>query len=65
MSMIIRGKKITQIADELNLNTKTVNSYRYRMFSKLKISGDVELTHIAIRYGLIEIESHLQSGRQI
>lgn len=65
MSMIIRGKKITQIASELNINTKTVNSYRYRMFSKLKISGDVELTHIAIRYGLIEIESHLQSGRQI
>lgn len=65
MSMIIRGKKISQIANELNINTKTVNSYRYRMFSKLKISGDVELTHIAIRYGLIEIESHLQSGRQI
>lgn len=65
MSMIVRGKKITQIASELNINTKTVNSYRYRMFSKLKISGDVELTHIAIRYGLIEIESHLQSGRQI
>lgn len=65
MSMIIRGKKISQIASELNINTKTVNSYRYRMFSKLKISGDVELTHIAIRYGLIEIESHLQSGRQI
>lgn len=65
MSMIIRGKKSTQIASELNINTKTVNSYRYRMFSKLKISGDVELTHIAIRYGLIEIESHLQSGRQI
>lgn len=65
MSMIIRGKKIAQIADELNLNAKTVNSYRYRMFSKLKISGDVELTHIAVRYGLIEIESHLHSGRQI
>ncbi|OAT37565.1 response regulator [Proteus myxofaciens ATCC 19692] len=65
MSMIIRGKKTGQIALELNLNAKTVNSYRYRMFSKLKISGDVELTHIAVRYGLIEIESHLQSGRQI
>lgn len=65
MSMIIRGKKIGEIAQALNLNTKTVNSYRYRMFSKLKISGDVELTHIAVRYGLIEIESHLQSGREI
>ncbi|AWF41879.1 TPA: LuxR C-terminal-related transcriptional regulator [Proteus mirabilis] len=65
MSMIIRGKKIAQIAQELNISTKTVNSYRYRMFSKLKISGDVELTHIAVRYGLIEIESYLQSGKHI
>ncbi|KAA3103720.1 response regulator, partial [Alistipes onderdonkii] len=40
-------------------------SYRYRMFSKLKISGDVELTHIAVRYGLIEIESYLHSGKHI
>ncbi|MFO6426784.1 UvrY/SirA/GacA family response regulator transcription factor [Escherichia coli] len=31
---------------------KTVNSYRYRMFSKLNIHGDVELTHLAIRHGL-------------
>lgn len=65
MSMIIRGKKIAQIAQELNISTKTVNSYRYRMFSKLKISGDVELTHIAVRYGLIEIESYLHSGKHI
>lgn len=61
--MIIEGK-IAQIAQELN-STKTVNSYRYRMFSKLKISGDVELTHIAVHYGLIEIESYLQSGKHI
>ncbi|HHL3058161.1 TPA: LuxR C-terminal-related transcriptional regulator, partial [Klebsiella pneumoniae] len=37
--------------------TKTVNSYRYRMFSKLNIHGDVELTHLAIRHGLCNAES--------
>jgi two-component system invasion response regulator UvrY len=31
-----------------------VNSYRYRIFEKLKINSDVELTHLAIRHGLIE-----------
>ncbi|WP_260856624.1 LuxR C-terminal-related transcriptional regulator, partial [Klebsiella pneumoniae] len=36
---------------------KTVNSYRYRMFSKLNIHGDVELTHLAIRHGLCNAES--------
>ncbi|MGU9720496.1 LuxR C-terminal-related transcriptional regulator, partial [Klebsiella pneumoniae] len=41
----------------LNLSPKTVNSYRYRMFSKLNIHGDVELTHLAIRHGLCNAES--------
>ncbi|MBG0539462.1 response regulator [Enterobacter hormaechei] len=31
--------------------------YRYRMFSKLNIHGDVELTHLAIRHGLCNAES--------
>ncbi|MCZ3513644.1 hypothetical protein LRS33_12800, partial [Klebsiella pneumoniae] len=34
-----------------------LNSYRYRMFSKLNIHGDVELTHLAIRHGLCNAES--------
>ncbi|CAH5033030.1 Response regulator UvrY, partial [Klebsiella pneumoniae] len=44
-------------APSLNLSPKTVNSYRYRMFSKLNIHGDVELTHLAIRHGLCNAES--------
>ncbi len=56
MLMITRGQKVTDISAQLNLSPKTVNSYRYRMFSKLNISGDVELTHLAIRYGLFNAE---------
>ena len=56
MLMITRGKKVTDISEELHLNTKTINSYRYRMFEKLGISNDVELTHLAIRHGIINIE---------
>ena len=47
-------KKAQQIAKELGLSPKTVNSYRYRVFSKLQISSDIELTQIAIQYGLVE-----------
>ena len=36
---------MNEISEQLSLSPKTVNSYRYRMFSKLNISGDVELTH--------------------
>ncbi|KKO50581.1 response regulator [Arsukibacterium sp. MJ3] len=55
MLMITRGQKVTDIAEQLSVSTKTVNSYRYRMFEKLAISGDVELTHLALRHGMIDI----------
>lgn len=56
MLMITKGQKVTEISEQLSLSPKTVNSYRYRMFSKLNISGDVELTHLAIRHGLYSTE---------
>lgn len=57
MLMITKGQKVTDISEQLNLSPKTVNSYRYRLFSKLDIGGDVELTHLAIRYGMITTET--------
>lgn len=61
MMMITKGQKVTEISDQLNLSPKTVNSYRYRMFSKLNINGDVELTHLAIRHGLFSAETLISS----
>ena len=52
--MITSGQKVQDIAEKLHLSSKTVNSYRYRIFSKLGIASDVELTHLAIRYGLVD-----------
>ena len=56
MLMITKGEKAQDIAERLNLSAKTVNSYRYRMFEKLNVGGDVELTHLAIRYKMIDID---------
>jgi two-component system invasion response regulator UvrY len=56
MLMITKGEKVQDIAEQLNLSSKTINSYRYRMFEKLNISNDVELTHMAIRYGMIDMD---------
>ncbi|MGL5198544.1 MAG: UvrY/SirA/GacA family response regulator transcription factor, partial [Aeromonas veronii] len=39
MMMITKGQKVTDISEQLNLSPKTVNSYRYRLFSKLGING--------------------------
>lgn len=52
--MITKGEKVQEISDKLCLSPKTVNSYRYRIFEKLSINSDVELTLLAIRLGLVE-----------
>jgi two-component system invasion response regulator UvrY len=51
--MLVKGQRVPGIANSLNISAKTVNTYRYRMFEKLDISTDVELTHLALRYKLI------------
>jgi two-component system invasion response regulator UvrY len=56
MLMVTRGEKVPDISEHLHLSTKTINSYRYRMFEKLGIGNDVELTHLAIRHGMINTE---------
>lgn len=55
--MIIQGVKAPTIAKKLNLTSKTVNSYRYRIFEKLDISNDVELVHFAIKHKLFDVDT--------
>ncbi len=57
MMMITSGTKVQDISDKLCLSPKTVNSYRYRLFEKLEVSNDVELTHMALRHGILDMES--------
>ena len=57
MLMITKGEKVQDIAEQLSLSSKTVNSYRYRIFKKLNVQNDVELTHIAIRHGMLDMET--------
>ena len=56
MMMITAGQKVREISDKLCLSPKTVNSYRYRLFDKLDVASDVELTHLAIRHGILDTE---------
>lgn len=54
MFMITTGMEVADIAERLFLSTKTVNGYRYRMFEKLTIKNDVELTWLAMKHRVIE-----------
>ena len=53
--MVVNCEKVAAISEKLNLSPKTVNSYRYRLFEKLGIESDVELTRMAIRLGLVDM----------
>lgn len=53
-TMIVNCSKVQEIADQLCVSTKTVNTYRYRIFDKLEISSDVELTLMAVKHGIID-----------
>lgn len=54
MLMIVRGEKNKVISAKLCLSPKTTSTYRYRLFEKLGVENDVELTRFAIRHGLIK-----------
>ncbi len=59
MMMIIQGMKNQDISDSLHLSPKTVSTYRHRLFEKLRVETDVELTFLALRHGLVDLQ---QSG---
>ncbi len=52
--MVVNCQSPQQIADQLFVSVKTINTYRYRIFEKLNIDSDVKLTHLAMRHGLIQ-----------
>ncbi len=56
MLMVTQGHSIQDISDRLCLSPKTVSTYRYRLYEKLGVDNDVELTHLAVRHGMIGID---------
>lgn len=54
--MIASSKKVHEIADSFCVSPKTVNSYRYRIFDKLKINSDVELALMAVKHKILDVE---------
>lgn len=54
MMMVTQGQSIQEISERLRLSPKTVSTYRYRLFEKLGVGNDVELTRLAIRHGFVE-----------
>ena len=51
---IASGKTVTEIAEKLSLSNKTISNYRRRILDKMDMRTNAELTHYAIRNGLVE-----------
>ena len=53
LMLVVKGGKIKDIADKLCISPKTVSTYRYRLYNKLGVTSDVELTRLAVHHQLV------------
>jgi two-component system invasion response regulator UvrY len=54
LKLIAGGKRLSDIAEALALSPKTVSVYRARILEKMGMASNAELTHYAIKHGLVE-----------
>lgn len=55
MLMLAEGLKVTDIAEAMHLSPKTVATYKYRIYEKLNTRSDVDVTRMAMRYGIVAV----------
>lgn len=56
VKLILQGRTIPEMSKTLVISDKTINTYRYRLYQKLAIKNDVELTRMAVKYRFIEAD---------
>ncbi len=54
MCMIASGKPVKEIAEALNLSVKTISTHRARILRKMHMDNNAQLTHYAIKHGLVD-----------
>ena len=54
LRMLASGRTVSQVAGDLTLSVKTVSTYRARILEKMGMKTNAELTHYAIRNGLVD-----------
>lgn len=61
--LLLTGSRTVQIARALFIAPKTVHSFRYRIFEKLGIDSNIELTKLALMHGLAGVSAPPLTGR--
>jgi DNA-binding CsgD family transcriptional regulator len=54
LRLMINAKSSKQIAVELGISIKTVETHRTNLFRKLKVRSVAELVRYALRHGLVD-----------
>ena len=54
LCLIASGLPVSAIADQLALSVKTISMYRARLLKKMQLKNNAELTHYAIKQGLLD-----------
>jgi DNA-binding NarL/FixJ family response regulator len=55
LQRLAEGKSVKEIAHDLNISVKTVETFRHRIDDKLSLNSIAELTKYAIREGLTSL----------
>jgi DNA-binding NarL/FixJ family response regulator len=55
LQRLAEGKSVKEIAHDLNISVKTVETFRHRIEEKLSLNSIAELTKYAIREGLTSL----------
>lgn len=53
LKLLASGKTVSQVAESLELSVKTVSTHRTRILKKMEMKTNAELTHYAVRQGLV------------
>lgn len=51
---LARGASVSAVSRELSLSAKTISTYRKRVLDKLEVASNSEMTHYAVKHGLID-----------
>lgn len=54
LRMLVAGKGVNEIADELAISNKTVSTHKARLMQKMNCRSNAELVRYAVAHGLIE-----------
>ncbi len=55
LQLLAEGRSAKEIASSLSISTRTVEFHKYQMMEALGLHTNAELTHFAIKHGLVEL----------